>query len=139
MAEAPGSAGCAPTRSLRAPVGSALVRTPAHRRRGARQRAGLPAAALGAGLRNAMLAILLVSWPEFSRLMRGQVLAIKENDYVIAARALGAPAPRVVLTHILTNSFPPIEMSCAVSAVIAGAANILPSRAEPVSAMPRIG
>jgi peptide/nickel transport system permease protein len=65
-------------------------------------------AALGAGLRNAMLAILLVSWPEFSRLMRGQVLAIKENDYVIAARALGAPGFRVVLTHILPNAFPPI-------------------------------
>jgi peptide/nickel transport system permease protein len=65
-------------------------------------------ATLGAGLRNAMLAILLVSWPEFSRLMRGQVLSIKENDYVIAARALGAPASRVVLAHILPNAFPPI-------------------------------
>ncbi|MET0741832.1 MAG: ABC transporter permease [Microvirga sp.] len=65
-------------------------------------------ASLGAGLRNAMFAILLVSWPEFSRLMRGQVLAIKENDYVIAARALGAPAPRVVLTHILPHAVPPI-------------------------------
>ena len=65
-------------------------------------------AALGAGLRNAMFAILLVSWPEFSRLMRGQVLAIKENDYVIAARALGAPGHRVILTHILPNAFPPI-------------------------------
>jgi peptide/nickel transport system permease protein len=65
-------------------------------------------AALGAGLGNAMFAILLVSWPEFSRLMRGQVLAIKENDYVIAARALGAPGFRVVLTHILPNAFPPI-------------------------------
>ena len=65
-------------------------------------------ASLGAGLRNAMFAILLVSWPEFSRLMRGQVLAIKENDYVIAARALGAPGFRVVLTHILPNAFPPI-------------------------------
>jgi peptide/nickel transport system permease protein len=65
-------------------------------------------AALGAGLRNAMLAILLVSWPEFSRLMRGQVLTIKENDYVIAARALGAPASRVVLVHVLPNAFPPI-------------------------------
>jgi peptide/nickel transport system permease protein len=65
-------------------------------------------AALGAGLRNAMFAILLVSWPEFSRLMRGQVLAIKENDYVIAARALGASGFRVVLTHILPNAFPPI-------------------------------
>jgi peptide/nickel transport system permease protein len=65
-------------------------------------------ASLGAGLRNAMLAILLVSWPEFSRLMRGQVLVIKENDYVIAARALGAPASRIVLQHILPNAFPPI-------------------------------
>lgn len=65
-------------------------------------------AALGAGLRNAMFAILLVSWPEFSRLTRGQVLAIKENDYVIAARALGAPGWRVVLTHILPNAFPPV-------------------------------
>jgi peptide/nickel transport system permease protein len=65
-------------------------------------------AALGAGLRNAMLAILLVSWPEFSRLMRAQILALKENDYVIAARALGAPASRVVLRHLLPNAFPPI-------------------------------
>jgi peptide/nickel transport system permease protein len=65
-------------------------------------------AALGAGLRNAMFAILLVSWPEFSRLTRGQVLAIKENDYVIAARALGASGWRVVLTHILPNAFPPV-------------------------------
>ena len=65
-------------------------------------------ATLGAGLRNAMFAILLVSWPEFSRLMRAQVLAIKENDYVIAARALGAPGWRVVVTHILPNAFPPV-------------------------------
>jgi len=65
-------------------------------------------ASLGAGLRNAMFAILLVSWPEFSRLMRGQVLSVKENDYVVAARALGATGPRVVLTHILPNAFPPI-------------------------------
>jgi peptide/nickel transport system permease protein len=65
-------------------------------------------ASLGAGLRNAMIAILLVSWPEFSRLMRGQVLSLKENDYVVAARALGATGSRVVLTHILPNAFPPI-------------------------------
>jgi peptide/nickel transport system permease protein len=65
-------------------------------------------ASLGAGLRNAMLAILLVSWPEVSRLMRGQVLALKENDYVMAARALGAPGSRVVLVHILPNAFPPV-------------------------------
>lgn len=65
-------------------------------------------AALGAGLRNAMLAILLVSWPEFSRLMRGQVLTVRENDYVLAARALGVPAFRILLAHVLPNAFPPV-------------------------------
>jgi peptide/nickel transport system permease protein len=65
-------------------------------------------AALGAGLRNAMLAIVLVSWPEFSRLMRGQVLAVASNEYVLAARALGAPAGRILLAHVLPNAFPPI-------------------------------
>jgi peptide/nickel transport system permease protein len=65
-------------------------------------------AALGAGLRNAMLAIVLVSWPEFSRLMRGQVLAVASNEYVLAARALGVPAGRILLAHVLPNAFPPI-------------------------------
>jgi len=65
-------------------------------------------AALGAGLRNAMLAILLVSWPEFTRLMRGQVLVVKANDYVVAARALGVPTGRILLRHVLPNAFPPV-------------------------------
>jgi len=65
-------------------------------------------AALGAGLRNAMLAIVLVGWPEFSRLMRGQILSVKTNDYVVAALALGVPAHRVLLTHVLPNAFPPV-------------------------------
>ena len=65
-------------------------------------------AALGPGLEHAMLAIVLVTWPEFSRLMRGQVLAVATNEYVIAARALGAPAHRVLLTHVLPNAFPPV-------------------------------
>ncbi len=65
-------------------------------------------AALGPGLQHAMLAIVLVSWPEFSRLMRAQVLTIKENDYVLAARALGVPGRRVIWTHVLPNAFPPV-------------------------------
>jgi peptide/nickel transport system permease protein len=65
-------------------------------------------AALGPGLRHAMLAIVLVSWPEFSRLMRGQVLAVKSNEYVLAARALGVPARRILLAHVLPNAFPPV-------------------------------
>ena len=65
-------------------------------------------ASLGAGLRNAMFAILLVSWPEFSRLTRGQVLSVRENDYVLAARGLGVPATRVLWAHVLPNAFPPV-------------------------------
>jgi peptide/nickel transport system permease protein len=65
-------------------------------------------AALGPGLRHAMLAIVLVSWPEFSRLMRGQVLSVKNHDYVLAAQALGVPAYRVLLIHVLPNAFPPV-------------------------------
>jgi peptide/nickel transport system permease protein len=65
-------------------------------------------AALGLGLRHAMLAMVLVWWPEFARLARGQVLAVKANDYVVAARALGVPAHRVLLRHVLPNAFPPL-------------------------------
>lgn len=64
-------------------------------------------AALGPGLPHAMLAIVLVGWAEYSRLMRGQILTAKANDYVLAARALGAPAWRVLLRHVLPNAFPP--------------------------------
>ncbi|MGH7319282.1 MAG: ABC transporter permease [Candidatus Rokuibacteriota bacterium] len=70
-------------------------------------------AALGPGLYHAMLAIVLVSWPETSRLMRGQILSIKESDYVLAARALGVPARRVVWTHVLPNAFPPVVVKAA--------------------------
>ena len=65
-------------------------------------------AALGPGLPHAMLAIVLVGWAEYSRLMRGQILASKANDYVLAALALGAPAWRVLLRHVLPNAFPPV-------------------------------
>lgn len=65
-------------------------------------------AALGLGLRHAMLAMILVWWPEFARLMRGQVLVTKGNDYVAAAHALGAETWRIVGLHVIPNAFPPI-------------------------------
>jgi len=55
-----------------------------------------------------MMAIVLVSWPETSRLMRGQILSVEENDFEVAARALGVPARRVVWAHVLPNAFPPV-------------------------------
>lgn len=65
-------------------------------------------AALGPSLNNAMLAIVLVLWPEYARYMRGQVLAVRELEYVNAARAVGVPEARVLLRHILPNAYPPI-------------------------------
>jgi peptide/nickel transport system permease protein len=64
-------------------------------------------AALGLGLKHAMLAMILVWWPEFARLMRGQVLVTKGQDYVTAARVLGAATPRVLFAHVIPNAFPP--------------------------------
>lgn len=65
-------------------------------------------AALGPGLQHAMLAMVLVWWPEFSRLMRGQVLTVKENEFVLAARSMGGRWHRILLRHILPNAFPPV-------------------------------
>jgi len=66
------------------------------------------AAALGPGLIHAMEAMLITWWPWYTRLIRGQVLSLKENTYVEAARALGANDLRIVLRHVLPNSLSPI-------------------------------
>jgi peptide/nickel transport system permease protein len=60
-------------------------------------------AALGTGIGNAMLAIGLVHVPLFARLARGQALTIRERDYVMAARALGASTSRIVRRHVWPN------------------------------------
>ncbi|MFO3795862.1 MAG: ABC transporter permease [Anaerolineales bacterium] len=62
--------------------------------------------ALGPGLFNAALAITLVLWPEYARLMRGEVLRVREMEYVTAARALGASALRVLGRHVVPNAIP---------------------------------
>jgi peptide/nickel transport system permease protein len=65
-------------------------------------------AALGPSLINSILAIGVVYTPQYARLIRGQVLAIKTMEYVLAARAIGASAVRIMLRHILPNSFTPL-------------------------------
>ncbi len=65
-------------------------------------------AALGPGLNNAMLAIVVVLWPTYARVIRGQVLAVKSRDYIEAARAIGAPSRRILLRHIFPNSYTPV-------------------------------
>ena len=66
------------------------------------------AASLGPGLTNAMLAIGVVFTPIFARLVRGQTLSVRERDFVVAARALGAGPRRIMLRHIWPNVTAPI-------------------------------
>jgi peptide/nickel transport system permease protein len=58
------------------------------------------------GLFSAMLAITLVSWAGFARLVRGMTLSLKEQTYVEASRAIGATTGRVLFRHILPNALP---------------------------------
>lgn len=66
------------------------------------------ASALGANLRNAIIAIGVVSTPYFARLTRGQVLTVKHLEFIEAARAEGATTVRIVLMHVLPNITAPI-------------------------------
>ncbi len=63
-------------------------------------------AALGPGLLNAALAIALVLWPEYARLVRSQVITLREMEFVSAATALGASPWRNLFMHILPNALP---------------------------------
>jgi peptide/nickel transport system permease protein len=65
------------------------------------------AAALGSSIHNSMLAMLLVWWPPYARLARGQVLALKARDFVSAAEALGLRERRILLRHVLPNAVAP--------------------------------
>ncbi len=66
------------------------------------------AAVLGPGLAKAMIAIAVVLTPIFMRLMRAQVMAEREREYVDAARAMGAADRRIIWRHLLPNSLGPI-------------------------------
>jgi len=64
--------------------------------------------ALGPSLDAAMLAVALVRWPRYARLVRAQVLTVKHRPYVEAARSLGASEARTVVRHVLPNCLDPV-------------------------------
>lgn len=82
-------------------------------------------AVLGPSLRNVMIAIGISSIPVYARVMRGQVLSLREKEYVEAARAAGSGHLRIVFLHILPNALSPIVVIATLgiaSAILAGAA-----------------
>ena len=63
---------------------------------------------LGAGLGKTVLALCVIGWVGYARVMRGQVLKVREYDFVQAARALGASDMRILFTHIMPNAVQPL-------------------------------
>ncbi|MEQ1924017.1 MAG: ABC transporter permease, partial [Pyrinomonadaceae bacterium] len=63
---------------------------------------------LGAGQGKLIAALCVIGWVGYARVMRGQVLKVREYDYVMAARALGASNLRILFTHILPNAIQPL-------------------------------
>lgn len=69
----------------------------------------------GAGIGNLYFALGIVAWPGMARLVRGQVLALKEREYVQAAKSLGSDDRRVILRHLLPNVLSPVLVSATLS------------------------
>jgi peptide/nickel transport system permease protein len=62
----------------------------------------------GSGVEQVILALVILGWPTAARLMRGQILALRESEYVEAARSIGASDWRIVVRHILPNAIQPV-------------------------------
>lgn len=65
-------------------------------------------AVLGPGLKHVILALCLIGWTGYARLVRGEILSLREKEYIHAARALGCNPPRIILSHMLPNLLPPL-------------------------------
>ena len=66
------------------------------------------AAILGGGIQNAVIALAVVSWPKYSRIARGQTLALKEEPYIHAAILAGDSSGQIMIRHILPNMLGPV-------------------------------
>jgi peptide/nickel transport system permease protein len=80
--------------------------------------------ALGPSITSVMFALTIVSWPSYTRLIRGDILSVREEDYVEATRGVGSSHARIIIRHILPNAiFPSLIMaSLDIGAVVLAAA-----------------
>jgi peptide/nickel transport system permease protein len=70
------------------------------------------AALLGGGMRNLIIALSIATIPPYARILNGETLSIRENDYITSARASRASTFRIILKHIIPNAFPAIMVQC---------------------------
>ena len=80
--------------------------------------------ALGPSIISVMIALIMVSWPQYTRLIRGDILSIREEDYIEATRGVGSSHTRIIIRHILPNTIFPslIVASLDIGAVVLSAA-----------------
>jgi peptide/nickel transport system permease protein len=79
---------------------------------------------LGPGLMNMYIAIFLVGWTSYARIVRGEVLVVKQQEYILAARSIGYGHGRIIFRHILPNVISPaivFAMSDVVLCILTGA------------------
>jgi len=74
---------------------------------------------LGPGLRNIMLVLGLLGWPGIARIVRAEILRLRVQDYVLAARAVGVPDGRIMLRHILPNAMGPVLVAATFGMAVA--------------------
>ena len=67
-------------------------------------------AVLGPALRHVILALVVIGWVGYARLVRGQVLQIREQDFVVAARSMGVPSLWILFRHVLPNVLPTLTV-----------------------------
>ena len=65
-------------------------------------------ALLGPGLDHVILALCLIGWTGYARLVRGEILSLREQEYVQAAHAMGGSPARIIIVHLLPNLLPPL-------------------------------
>ncbi len=93
-------------------------------------------AVLGPSLTNVVIALSVIGWVGYARLVRGQALRAREFEFVQAARALGAGAPRIVLRHVLPTALPAVVVQATLGmagAIIAEASSELPWPRRPAA------
>ena len=81
-------------------------------------------AVIGPSLTSVMIALSIVSWPSYARLIRGDILQVREEDYIEASRGIGASSGRVIIRHVLPNAIYPtlIMASLDIGAIVLAAA-----------------
>ena len=95
-------------------------------------------AALGNGIRNVIIAVAIGAVPAYARIVRASILSVKEQEYIEAARSIGASDLRIIMRHILPNCLAPIivqiTMSVAKAILEASALSFIGLGVQPPSA-----